>query len=312
MSRKRATRDGLELFLDAICNMFGGFIFIMLFVVVSIRMSTEEQRAELKASGIEPVKEVELETLRVEIDRLNKDIKNVVKQQEDSRKFVEDLVDPNALEMYRETLAALKTVRDVEFQSGELQTQIDAIEDALKQAETERDRVKEELKDAEKTVNDVKEEVEKVRKKNTRKTSPPRLRETDKVEINCMLKYGKLYFLREYGSSGTTLKSLGDDFMVVDTMTPSLTNPFLKGLKVEPKPWKGTDLNAPDVDYQLSILFKRFSPARHYIAVCVAHDSFSEYGVLASYLKNAGFGIRPVTLAPGEFVVDRGGRGRFQ
>ena len=102
MSRKRATRDGLELFLDAICNMFGGFIFIMLFVVVSIRMSTEEQRAELKASGIEPVKEVELETLRVELDRLNKDIKNVVKQQEDSRKFVEDLVDSGR------TLAALR------------------------------------------------------------------------------------------------------------------------------------------------------------------------------------------------------------
>ena len=96
MSRKRTKRDGLELFLDAICNMFGGFIFIMLFVVVSIRMSTEEQRAELKASEIEPVQDVELETLRVEIDRLNKDIKNVVKQQEDSRKFVEDLVDPAA------------------------------------------------------------------------------------------------------------------------------------------------------------------------------------------------------------------------
>ena len=93
MSRQRIRQDSLELFLDAICNMFGGFLFLMLFVVVSIRMSTEEQRAELKASGIEPVKEVELETLRVEIDRLNKDIKNVVKQQEDSRKFVEDLVD---------------------------------------------------------------------------------------------------------------------------------------------------------------------------------------------------------------------------
>ena len=312
MSRKRATRDGLELFLDAICNMFGGFIFIMLFVVVSIRMSTEEQRAELKASGIEPVKEVELETLRVEIDRLNKDIKNVVKQQEDSRKFVEDLVDPNALEMYRETLAALKTVRDVEFQSGELQTQIDAIEDALKQAETERDRVKEELKDAEKTVNDVKEEVEKVRKKNTRKTSPPRLRGTAKIEIQCMIKYGKLYFLREYGPSGMALKSLGDDFMVVDTMTPTLTNPLVKGWKVEPKPWKGTDLNAPDADYQLSIQFRRFSPTRHYIALCVAHDSFSEYGVLASYLKNAGFEIRPVTVPPGEFIVDRGGSGNVQ
>ncbi len=312
MSRKRTKRDGLELFLDAICNMFGGFIFIMLFVVVSIRMSTEEQRAELKASGIEPVQDVELETLRVEIDKLNKDIKNVVKQQEDSRKFVEDLVDPNALEMYRETLAVLETVRDVEFQSGELQTQIDAIEEALQRAETERDRIKDELKDAEKVVSDVKEEVEKVRKKNTRKTSPPRLRGTYKTEIQCMIKYGKLYFLREYGPSGQQLKSLGDDFMAVDTVTSITKGPFFKGLKVEPKPWKGTELNAPDADYQLSILFKRFSPARHYIAICLAHDSFSEYGVLASYLKNAGFEIRPVTVPPGEFIIDRGGSGNAQ
>ena len=42
MRRRRTAQDSLELFLDAICNMFGGFVFLMLFVVISTRATSEK------------------------------------------------------------------------------------------------------------------------------------------------------------------------------------------------------------------------------------------------------------------------------
>ena len=46
MRRRRNAQDSLELFLDTICNMFGGFLFIMLFVVVAMRDSVENSESE--------------------------------------------------------------------------------------------------------------------------------------------------------------------------------------------------------------------------------------------------------------------------
>ena len=71
MRRRRNAQDSLELFLDTICNMFGGFLFIMLFVVVAMRDSVENSESEaisqerMSAAAFEEL-EIELETLREE------------------------------------------------------------------------------------------------------------------------------------------------------------------------------------------------------------------------------------------------------
>ena len=88
MSRRRgrqgASQDSLELFLDTICNMFGGFVFIMLFVVVSMRQTTdkvyEEAIAEERASAVELQElEAELENLQNqwrEFDRVSRRVRS--------------------------------------------------------------------------------------------------------------------------------------------------------------------------------------------------------------------------------------------
>ena len=42
MRRKRRPQDSLELFLDALCNMFGAFLFLLLFIVVLLQTTRRE------------------------------------------------------------------------------------------------------------------------------------------------------------------------------------------------------------------------------------------------------------------------------
>ncbi|MBP5620647.1 MAG: hypothetical protein J6X44_01400, partial [Thermoguttaceae bacterium] len=93
MSRKRAQTDSLELFLDAICNMFGGFIFIMLFVVVSIR-ATRDAAVEKMRRDEGAVSAVELQAMETSLDNLRLRQETLERNVRDAKKFAEKLNDP--------------------------------------------------------------------------------------------------------------------------------------------------------------------------------------------------------------------------
>ena len=301
--RKRRTSDGLDLFLDAICNMFGGFLFIMLFVVVSIRSATTAGVEKLERTDVRPVSDAELDVLRTDIEKLERDIAELGEDRAESRAFALKLVDPENVEKVKETSEVLEEVEKIKVANAETERENQETREEAEKLEEEKERLEKELTQAKEETEDAEEELEKVRAKRTRKTAPPMLKLSFKTEIPIVLKYGRVYFWHTYSAYGTRASDFNEDeFVVVKTKLGG-------SIQTEPKPYRGIDLNGDDVELELSRAFSRFDPSRDYFTIVVSDDSFGDYNILSSFLKRKNFDINPWTNVAGGVVVDRGGSG---
>ena len=296
MSRKRPTQDSLELFLDAVCNMFGGFIFLMLFVVVSMRSTSE---ATLKtAAEEEAASAAALETLEIELTELRERQALLADAFEDSRAFVAALAPTPVLETLRESFDALDDLNETSAQIAEktrrvaqLERQALQIDAAIKKARFERDAAEKERRSAEA-------DAEKIVEERSKNASTPQLRLRDpfKTDVAVMLKYGKLYFWHKDPNSRVLNV---EDFIIVEEKSDAATT--------IPRVDRGLDLNAPDVEKRLNDAFAKLNPNDHRVTLVVAADSFAEYAIVRDYLKKRNFGLRPMIGTKGQKVYDRGG-----
>jgi len=295
MSRKRSRQDSLELFLDAICNMFGGFLFLMLFVVVSIRATREAVSKRDDATIVES----EIAALDVELTNLRAERDALAKQVQKTKETLDSLLDPSVADVYRQAVekrnlainmeksneAIVKEIADLQKKRDELQTQTSETRQKIDNLRSEEKEILLATK---------KESLEKAQT-----ISPPQLKRSNKVEVAVLLKYGKLYFWHKQSDSNSERKLNDEDFVVVEETENVLIT--------EPKPWRGLDLDSHDAERRLEQAFAAFDPNVEQIGVIVAGDSYEEYGVLRSFLKKRQFEIRPIIGKPGVGVFDRGG-----
>ncbi|MGN0911655.1 MAG: hypothetical protein ACI4NV_09630 [Thermoguttaceae bacterium] len=296
MRRRRNAQDSLELFLDTICNMFGGFLFIMLFVVVAMRDSVENSESEaisqerMSAAAFEEL-EIELETLRDEnrefeeraeragemVDSLGlADVADARRQEIDVLRRIDELVAENARKL-RETTRIERLALELDAEKREAKMEQDSAQSVL--AEAERDAAEAE-------------------RRAQQRGAPPQMRDRNFFyeEAAVILKYGRLYLWQKL--KGGDLCFNPDDFHVVK-----------EGLsvQVEPIPSRGVDLRAPGVTKELDRTFAPFDREHYRIAIVVADDSYDEYAIVRDYLKERKFFIRPLIGEKGTAVVDRGG-----
>lgn len=297
MSRQQPQQDSLELFLDTICNMFGGFIFIMLFVVVSMRMTTEKTHEETTAE--ERASAVELEELEIQLDELQNRWNDVSERVGQARSIVEELGDPDVARYQGETLDVLDELREVLESNAARTKETTQIERRAMELDVELKDAFDELDAALKKLQGAEDDAAARRKLAARKTSPPQMsREYGyRREIGVILKFGRLYFWHKYDGSRKTFNA--EDFHVVDEDGTSA--------RTEPLPWRGIDLNAPGATEALDAAFSRFSPKNETIAMIIASDSYDEYAIVRDYLKDNLYRIRPIIGEKGGRVFDRGG-----
>ena len=298
MSRRQAPQDSLELFLDTICNMFGGFIFIMLFVVVSMRATTdkayEETVAEERASAVELAElEIELETLQGQWDAVSDRV-------EQAREIIQGLGSQEVAQFHHETLDVLDELREASESNAAKTRTVAEIERRAIELDVEIKEALADLDDAAKKLQAAEDDAAAARKLATRKASPPQMRDDYgyRREVGVILKYGRLYFWHKFDDRGNK-KLNAEDFHIVDEDGTSA--------RTEPKPWRGVDLTAPGVIGRLDAAFAPYGPKNDTIAVVVASDSYEEYATLRDYLKDRTFRIRPIVGEKGTKVFDRGG-----
>ena len=307
MKRKRPTQDSLELFLDAICNMFGAFAFIMILVVALIRVTTDDILNELQARDVSPVSPVsneKLNVLKVELERETAKYEALEKGIESEREYVLSLVDPEKLERYKETLDALEQIEREQRNNAITQEEIERLQKRNEELTAETQRLNDELGDARRDAESTRKEYEKTKKDKERTASNPVMRSAGgKIEAPLVLKFGRLYFLRRYDSYGRIVSEFNDaDFLIVSKKRGSVV--------AEPKPWRGIDLNQENAEEELEKAFKRFSKNDYYFAVVCIEDSYEEYNALAAFLKKRDYSLSPVILKKGSFIADRGGSNR--
>ncbi len=300
--RKRRVQNSLELFLDTICNMFGGFVFILLFVIVAIRSATDAQLQKLQASGVKPISDVDVSIMRDDLEKLQQDYERLVQERAEAKEYILTLVEPEVVELYRKTLELLERREEARQVNRELQRQNEEARGRREQLADENKRLRATLIRAKKDVENAKREALEQKKKNSRKTTAPKYRRTYKNEIPVVIKYGRVYFWHKYDSKGLRVDDFNDDeFLIAKSRHGAV--------ETQPKPWKGVDLNAENVEFALNDAFKPFASDKNFLSIVVAHDSFAEYGILSNYLKRKGYEINPIVLKKGEAVVDRGGSG---
>ena len=298
MSRQRIRQESLELFLDAICNMFGGFLFLMLFVVVSIR-ATRDAAIERMQTERAAASRAELTALQEELEELASRRDRAVERAEDAKRFIERLNDPKIAEIYGQTLASRDALLAATDANAKTAREIEAIEARKKALKTDRERLEKELDEARAAVARAQDAADAALSAKARKTSTPQMRASFKNEVAVVLKYGRLYFWHAFDGKEWTGELNTEDFVVVEDKPAEI--------RTEPKPWRGVDLNASDVEAALERAFANCSPRKDKISIVVANDSYAEYSVLRDFLKAREYDLRPIVGKEGTFVADQGG-----
>ncbi len=292
MRRKHKRQDSLELFLDAVCNMFGGFLFIMLFVVLSIRATSESAFLPKKGSVVSATDLAELETeaelLQTRLDALNKSMQDV----ETTKRR---LVDPESERLCRRIVETTRELRQIQDENERLARSFIDRKKRLDELEAQKNALNSKIKETSDFLEDQRKENREKERKEARDGSPPQMRESNKAEIGVILRYGRLYFWHRRGT-----RRLNDkEFWILEKERD--------GVVVVPNPRKGIDLNGTDVDDRLEDAFKRYDRDLYKIALVVSPDSYNEYKIVCDFLKGKGFGVRPLIGASGERISDRGG-----
>ena len=297
MRRRRESQDSLELFLDAICNMFGGFVFLMLFVVISTRSTSERAIEDSVAES--RVTAAQFETMRLELEDLQARWDAVAAKIEESREYVDSLVDPEVLAVRKETLDVLDELKDAARENTEKLARVAEIEGKDVALDADLKEAQRELERAQSLSQGAVEDAERRRAASARAAAPPQLRFSlwSKTEVGVILKYGKLYFWHKNIDTFRTFNS--DDFYVLGEEDG--------GIVTEPRIDRGVDLTSPGVVSRLDRAFAPFSATRHTVALVVSGDSYVEFGVVRDYLKERLFEIRPIIGEKGNVIVDRGG-----
>ena len=298
MRRKKRPQDSLELFLDAICNMFGGFLFLMLFVVVSTRM-TRDSSVERELQERNALAEADFLEAQEEWDDLVARRELIVRRAEQTKDLIDRLNDPEVAKIRQETFDNLESVRKISSENEQTERELQEIERRKKELDREQRTLKEKIVASENDARQTMDDADDALREKARKTAAPQMRLSYKNEIPVIVKYGRSYFWRRREGRKWTEQLNTDDFVIVEEKADEL--------RTEPKPWRGVDLNAVNLEKKLEEAFDGCDPKRDKISIVVASDSYVEYGFLRDFLKKRNFDVRPIVGKEGTFVADRGG-----
>ncbi|MDR0336649.1 MAG: hypothetical protein LBI18_06120 [Planctomycetaceae bacterium] len=302
MRRRYSPTSSFELFLDTICNTFGGILFIAILIAIQIRHT--EKRIEVPTESASPEKIAELQQI---LDHTTSEIESAKDIQEMIRKTLQEPTNEeerNLANRYNE-LAEIKTKKLAEktelankylelIQQNELLEQkIKDIENILQQYEIEEQnleiavqktkmnnaRAERDIAELQSNIDDLnrkmlqKEGKAKEKKTTTRKEkiSLTTLHDSDnKRSIGFMLRYNKLYVIADYRDF---------DFR---------TEKFIG----QPKRNKGIPLHDnEECRRKITNLLRYYSPNITYVTVITYGDSFERFYLFRDVVAENDFEI---------------------
>ncbi len=296
MRRRSSQGDSLEMFLDTICNTFGGILFILLFIVLQLRNVHDTviaSREEVSAS--------EVATLQNEKERLTSELDSLQSSESAIDKVIDTVkVTPEAKELL-EKLKIKTSQRDqIISENQTIEAKIDAILSQYVEGE-DQEKLQDEIRTLEESLDKEKTANQELKEQKTKDVALPQLHASSKREIAIILRFGRLYTWELYDPNGKNLGIKNNDFTIIEEEEDSQVT--------VPNPWCGIDLYAEGSYEQIKQLFKRFDPKEHKIIVIVFPDSFVTFGFVRDYLKSQKFEITPWAFEEGKTIADRGGSG---
>lgn len=272
---KSNANSSLDLFLDTICNAFGGIVFISILISILAQMqggsaseedtpTTSPQKAAAIAQQV-----TELEAKRAQLiamirkterDQLGgdqSDLLDMLKKLEESQKKLDDVVS--------QQVKASQKLSDIETENAKLQAEADKIAREISDARAA-------LVAQTKSLDDALDAIE-------QKVTLPKARTTRKGNVLLAMRYGKLYIVSD-------LSKADANQLFLQHVDVNKTN---NATSIRPKPeagWPWSDSQSQS-RFRSEIAAKR--PADNFLTVAVWPDSFDVFGQLKQTIVELGY-----------------------
>lgn len=289
--RNRTSSDSLDLLLDTICNTFGGVLFISLLVTIMLNMSSDSAPLEPPSADAQAA----LETAQDQLEKAKHDVQVVQAALEEQQRLVRRFADPTI----RSTASQLTTSQQALARqlSQHQQNLTDAAKNQAKVNEVAREvrSLEEARRAAQEQLRLAQEALAEEVSRRERTISLPKLRETQKVEIACFLKAGRLHVsVKNQGGQ------LANDSSDTETRTDA------EGQYITPKAGAGTSVNLNANNEAIEQRLASFNPNLHYVAIFVWKDSYEHFQWLRNVLVRRGFEYR-LEAVPDDVRISIGG-----
>ena len=296
---KRRGSDSLEMFLDTICNTFGGILFILLFIVIQLQMA---QKTVSEAVS-DPVSVLEFDTLKARWEEKRYELEKLREQIDQFEDLTDGLADEKVKENYKNWQNLLLANQDLLDQIAEKTHQVSENDAEAARIAAENKALLQEVEDLRARVAEAEANLPDTDDQQPQKLTCPQLSASFKTEIGLIIVFNRLYLWHHYSDSGWREGLNTEDFTVLEKSGGQA--------RVFPNPWRGIDLMAEDADQRIGELVGKFSPSECIMAVITAIDSFEQYHTVRDALKKRGFDIEPMVLSldPSSLIADRGGSG---
>ncbi|GHT44115.1 hypothetical protein FACS189454_00690 [Planctomycetales bacterium] len=301
MRRKRDNNSSFELFLDTICNVFGGIILIAILIAIQVQ-HTESEIQNKDAPSVEQVSQLEqqLQTLQRQItaaaslfETVRKTMPEPKEQKElDALNYYKELTEQKAkaTEKKGELIAKHLAVSQQEI---ELETQVKNVEAQVKQLESQEQNLSAALKNEQNTnkalgqsTANLQSEIDELGKqiaakekkvndknnpaKNTRQETlylPKQHDSGSKLQFGLVVRFNRVYIAADWNVTIGGIKQLG-----------------------VPDPNAGISLDgSPESEAKIKALLKQHDATTTYLLTIVYADSADSYYQLRDAMVDAGF-----------------------
>ncbi|MDO5580227.1 MAG: hypothetical protein Q4G69_03765 [Planctomycetia bacterium] len=299
MRRKNIQGDSLELFLDTICNTFGGILFIALLVIILLQISGKNQLESTPQDTVDEMEYIqvqnEYEQLKEEWEHLSKQIRKI---EEMNHKFTQDSL-KNEFEkmkkLQKNFKIGMQEKEDLLKKSIKASKETGMISQAL-------DALNKQCRDEEKVKKKKEKILNKEEDKKVRKRTLPQMRPTSKREIAVILRFNRFYLWHRYNKYGTNIGLNTDDFLVLSEDK--------KIRETLPNITKGIPLDQGDPSPAIKRKLESFSPQNYKLSFLIWPDSYDSWKTVQNAVGNLGFDYTPIPTYNGCLWVDRGGKNR--
>lgn len=274
--RKLRTDSSLDLFLDAICNAFGGIMFIAILVSILVSMRSNEPQDASESSSIS---EAEASRLQERLESLQLQVRTVAQSNSDREKLLLTEGDTEVEGLRAKHQALVERLESLRNKQAANLNSARVNDQSIREAQTELQELATELREARIAAAERSKDFEEALDETETMTQLPKVAETRKGNVMLAIRHGKLYLLTdETGKSSLGVNE--DHFTAVGI--PGL-------VRVTPKVDKGWPLGQPSGKAELDRLLRRYSTSSTFLSVAVWPDSFKEFGDFKEKLVEEGF-----------------------
>lgn len=298
MPRRSSTdssSNALELFLDTICNAFGGIIFISLLVCIMLQLSGKVPTFKKR----DPVEEARLAK---ELEDLKAAIANLTRQRDDQRqqiKALESVIDPALRDQYNSLMAEHRALSEKRALS---QAERDRLSMLLARLRILREQLRRQQAQQQAKRDKLQQQIRQAPPPSVTRVRFPRLRATTKDEVGVLLRGGRMVFVHTYDSGG---RRTGNN--TADLMVTKRTVGGQERLALMPKPGAGTAIRGrATLEADLAPMLSRFS--NHYFNLVVWPDSYRQCEILRDLLIEKKFDYAMIIQTKGKPVGTGPGR----